>query len=223
MRHIMTRLDNSKAQLKKVNEVGTIKTRLIKALNDEPGVIKRKSFDEVPFVLASGDHSRKFYDMKLASLNPSILTAMNDYIVRGNFFELFEIKDDDETKVGQIMFDSVAAIAIGGIPLGTMLSYFLSLSLIIVRTTKFDIDNQSNSHITGTGKNVIGNCNDKRILLIEDVITTGTSIIGAVKNIRKEGGLCDHCIVILDREEGGIERCREYGIDVIALIKASEL
>ena len=61
------------------------------------------------------------------------------------------------------------------------------------------------------------------ILLIDDLITTGGSIIKAAKAIAAEGGVIEHVVVLIDREEGGAKRLLENGIKLHAIFKVHEI
>ena len=61
-----------------------------------------------------------------------------------------------------------------------------------------------------------------RILLLDDLVTTGKSLITTAKAIRAEGGVVNDAVVLLDREEGGMERLEKEGLKLHALMKASE-
>lgn len=163
-------------------------------------IIKIKKDDEELFILKSGKKSRLFIDIKEASLNPVILREIIPRI-SGLIIDL------------DIQFDVVASVAIGGIPIASVFSYVTYTPQIIVRSEKHD---------RGTQTQVIGNCKDKEILLIEDVATTGESIIKAVKAIRNAEGMCDKCIVVVDREEGAVENCAKENIELIFLLKKSD-
>jgi len=199
------------------------KLQLKKLLENEPGAIKRKKEGEEPFHFAFGGSGMTFYDMKLASLNPEILNLMMDAMMRDDDILNIIRTDYGDERPCLLNFNRIGALAVGGIPLATLLSYNISTPMIIVRSTKFDLENPSPIHETGTKKNVIGDCKGMSVLLIDDVATTGGSIISAVRNIRNEGGMCNVCIVILDREEGAREACEKYDIKVVSLLKASEL
>ena len=61
-----------------------------------------------------------------------------------------------------------------------------------------------------------------RILLIDDLATTGLSLKRAAKAIRAEGGVVTDAFVLLDREEGGKERLAENGINLHSVLGMSK-
>jgi orotate phosphoribosyltransferase len=62
-----------------------------------------------------------------------------------------------------------------------------------------------------------------RIVVAEDVITTGDSAARAIHAVRDAGGNVVGVLAVVDREEGGQERLGEEGVDVVSLFTASEL
>jgi orotate phosphoribosyltransferase len=62
-----------------------------------------------------------------------------------------------------------------------------------------------------------------RVLLIEDVTTTGGSVLRSVEIVRAAGGVVDRALVVLDREEGAVERLRAAGVRLDALVTFAEL
>ncbi len=75
------------------------------------------------------------------------------------------------------------------------------------------------------GKIRIGTLNmGEDILLIDDMISTGNTIIRVIKNLREEYGVeVNHVFIVLDREEGGMERLKEHGIKVERLVGIKEI
>ncbi len=61
-----------------------------------------------------------------------------------------------------------------------------------------------------------------KCLLIEDVCTSGGSILNAVRAIREASGTCKDVIVVVDREEGGNELCLQNGITIHPCLKKSD-
>ncbi len=168
----------------------------------EAGIVKIKSIDDELFTLKSGKKSRLFIDIKQASLDPTILKEIVNQIKNYNL-------DDFDFN----SFDVIASVAVGGVPIASVYSYIMCVPQIIVRTEKHD---------RGTKSQIIGDCEGKTCMLIEDVATSGGSIVNAVKTIREAGGICDTCIVIVSREEGAEELCKENNINLYPLLKKSD-
>ena len=61
-----------------------------------------------------------------------------------------------------------------------------------------------------------------RVLLVDDLATTGLSLKMAARAIRAEGGVVEDAFVLLDREEGARERLAEIGIDLHCVLGMSE-
>lgn len=62
-----------------------------------------------------------------------------------------------------------------------------------------------------------------RVFLLDDVLTTGGSLIQAVKAVREEAGVeVVGAMVIVDREEGGEENLRSEGLELVSLFKKSD-
>jgi len=178
----------------------------LKEMLIKENIVKIKNKDEEPFTLKSGKKSRLFIDVKEASLNPEILNTIKWEFLKIHGFEL-----DPQ---GLFMkYERIGSVAVGGIPVATIISYFSKVPQIIVRSEKHD---------RGTQSQIIGNCKDKRVLLIEDVATSGGSIINAVRVIRETGGICNDCIVVVDREEGAKEWCLQNDINLYPLLKKSD-
>lgn len=164
------------------------------------GIVKIRSKDEESFTLKSGKKSRLFIDIKEASLNPIILGEIADEIL-----VILNLR--------RLCPDKIASVAVGGVPIASVVSYILGMPQIIVRSEKHD---------RGTKSQIIGNCKGKHIVLIEDVATSGGSIISAVKAIREAGGVCNTCIVIVDRQEGAKRSCEENDIVLISVLTKSD-
>jgi orotate phosphoribosyltransferase len=59
------------------------------------------------------------------------------------------------------------------------------------------------------------------VLLIDDVITTGKNILTAAQTIRKEGGVVENALVLLDRQEKGMENLQKEGIELHSVTQIS--
>ncbi|HYY91331.1 MAG TPA: orotate phosphoribosyltransferase [Candidatus Dormibacteraeota bacterium] len=111
--------------------------------------------------------------------------------------------------------DKIGGIPTGGLPWASVLAYSLSKPLVYVRK-------EIKHH--GREKMVEGMLRPgDRVLLVDDVITTGHNILSALQILRAEGGVVDQALVLVDREEGGEEHLRKEGVNLHSVTRISEL
>ncbi len=134
------------------------------------------------FVLSSGKRSRVYVDVKVASTHPDILDMIASGIV-----ELLEGME----------FDKIACVELGGVPIAVATSLKLGKPLIIFRKEKKDY---------GLGGDRIGELKEgEKIVIVEDVITTGKSALSAARRVEESGGVVVAIVAVVDREESGRE------------------
>lgn len=148
------------------------------------------------FLLASGAKSSYYLDVKSALVNPSVLEAVGHEIAK------------------TASFDVVAGVAVGGVPIAVATSFASKKPYAIIRTGE-------KSH--GKGGQVIGNVAGKQVLLVEDVTTSGGSVIKGLEALRAEGALVDTVVTVVDREAGAADALAKRGIRLLALSRASEI
>jgi orotate phosphoribosyltransferase len=61
-----------------------------------------------------------------------------------------------------------------------------------------------------------------KVLLIDDLTTTGLTLKKAVDAVRAEGGIVTDAVVFLDREEGGKQTMEQNGINSTLCLKLVE-
>lgn len=167
---------------------------MLKELLKECGAIKFGKF-----VLTSGKESDYYVDIKIAALQPKILSAITE--------ELAENLTGEENKI--------ACIELGAVPLATALALKSSIPFVILRK-------EPREH--GTEKGLEGEIKSgEKIVVIEDVATTGNSILKVVRAVRERGALVKLAIVVVDREEGAAQLLKENNVELISLVKVSEL
>ena len=150
------------------------------------------------FVLTSGAVSDYYIDIKLASTNPEILKEIAK--------RMSKYADG---------YDVIAGMELGAVPLAVALSLETRIPFVIVRKEK-------KGH--GTGNLIEGaSVNRKKVLIVEDVTTSGGSVLKTIDILRRAGAVLDRVIVVVDRESGAEEKIRKSGLECVPLIKVSEI
>jgi orotate phosphoribosyltransferase len=109
--------------------------------------------------------------------------------------------------------EKIGGIPTGGLPWASVLAYALSKPLVYTRK---DIK------LHGREKTVEGILTPgDKVLLIDDVITTGKNILTALQSIRGEGGVVENALVLLDRQEGGEKHLSKEGVKLHSVAKIS--
>ncbi|AMD18468.1 orotate phosphoribosyltransferase [Methanobrevibacter sp. YE315] len=156
-------------------------------------------FLEGDFTLSSGKKSNYYINMKKAITEPEILSTISKLITE-------KIKDDE--------IDKVAGPALGAVPIATAVSLESGLPLLMIRKEKKGY---------GTSKLIEGELLEgDDVIVVEDVSTTGGSLLKAIKAIKDNGGNVKRAFVVVDREEGAIEEFKKEGIVLEPLISVSE-
>jgi orotate phosphoribosyltransferase len=152
------------------------------------------------FTLTSGKKTKYYIDIKKASTDPKTLKL---------------IARQAAIKIGDMDVSTVAGIELGSVPLATAVSMETELPLLIVRKATKGY---------GTKSRFVGDIKPKdKILMLEDVTTTGGSVIDAIKIVREAGASVKHIISVVDREEGAKEKMKEAGAELFPLVSASDL
>ena len=167
-----------------------------------------KSFKYTPepsFKLVSGRLSSFYVNCK-----PTILTPRGMYLVGHLMFEA--IKDLKPGGVGGLTF--------GADPIA-MATAFAS-GLMGMPINAFSIRKTKKDH--GIAQWVEGDlAPGARVVVIDDVATTGGSTIKAIERARDNGLDVVRAVVLVDRQEGGLENIRRHVSDARALITRDEL
>lgn len=110
----------------------------------------------------------------------------------------------------------VAGPVLGAIPLVTALSLATRLPMLIVRVEK--------PKDYGTSKQIEGTLEaGEKVVLVEDVVTTGGAALAAVETLRQAGAEVLQVLVVVDREQGGAAAFAAAGVPYQALFTKSEL
>ena len=151
------------------------------------------------FLLRSGKISNEYFDKYQFESKPELLNEIA--------LKMKDLLPDN--------FDFIAGLEVGGIPLATAISLNTGIPLIIVRK-------KSKEH--GTRKFAEGGeIKGKRLVIIEDVVTSGGQVVLSVKDLREAGAVIDTALCVIDRESGGKEALAENDIYLKELLTMSEI
>lgn len=152
------------------------------------------------FTLKSGIESPFYVDLRPLASDPKILKKLANYLL-----EMLPLDN----------FDIICGVPYAALPMATAMSLESYIPLIIKRK-------EAKSY--GTKKLIEGiyekgqNC-----LLVEDVITSGKSLVETIDEVENEGIKVSDIVVVLDREQGGKEKLEEKGYKVHSLFNISEV
>ena len=145
------------------------------------------------FTLSSGKQSTYYIDIRLLPSYPhqyrKIIKNLQNLI---------------SEQIGLEKFDSLASVPTGGLVIASSLAIEIVKPLIYVRKSQKE---------HGTSKLVEGKTTDgMEILMIDDVATTGESVINALKILKEEGMNVNHAYVIINRKEGADKLLESEGV-----------
>jgi orotate phosphoribosyltransferase len=174
------------------------------------GLIRKLSYREGRFKLASGKESSFYVDIKNVALHP------HGAKVIGNL--TWQVLEHE----GGASIDAVGGPTLGADPISTAVSL---AALDRGRTVPaFIIRKEPKSH--GTSQWIEGRENLKagaECLVLEDVVTTGGSSIKSIEKLRAEGFHVSTLVAVLDRNEGAGEALRAVGVKLVALTHIDEI
>lgn len=156
------------------------------------------------FTLASGQKSNFYIDIKKASTDPKTLRIIADYIAR----VIPTVTDKTKPAI-------IGGVELGGVPIATAVSLSTGFPLLIIRKEQKEY---------GTKSRYVGQLDkDKEIILMEDVTTSGGSVKKAIIALQEDGAKISKVITIVDRESGASDSLKEIGVELIPLVRSSEL
>jgi orotate phosphoribosyltransferase len=156
------------------------------------------------FKLSTGKASPYYVDLRVVPSFPDAFREMCDFYA-----------ETITNQIGLKSFDRIAAVPITGIPFASQIAYNLKKPFLYVR---------KGVKLQGRERRVEGILfSGDRVLLVDDLVTTGLTLKKASEAIRAEGGVVTQAVAFLDREEGGKEKLAETGIKLYSLLKISEI
>lgn len=150
-------------------------------------LIRERAYREGEVTLASGQKSNFYVDGKMFEVSPE-----GAYLVGEVIYE----------RIAQLDIDAVGGLAVGAVPMVTSIAiscwhHGKSLEGFFVRES-------AKSH--GTMKTIEGKLPEKaRVLMVDDVVTTGGSIFKAIEAAESRGATVVLVLAIVDRDAGAAE------------------
>lgn len=170
-------------------------------------LLVERSYIEGDFVLASGRRSPFYFDCKLTTCFAEAMPLIGDA-----FLEAFARTGTRPRCVG--------GLTSGADPIANAIAH---RSLEKERPVDmFVVRKDQKTH--GTRKWIEG-CADSPVAIVDDVVTSGGSVIQAIEHCREEGLEIIHVAVLVDREEGGLENIQAAvpHVPVTAIFRKSQL
>jgi orotate phosphoribosyltransferase len=171
-------------------------------------IIIERSFkysEDPPFTLASGKKSNYYFNCKPTTLDPEGMNLIGEII-----FDM--LKNDDITAAG--------GLTLGADPIANAVSVISFQKEKPIKS--FIVRKDAKEH--GTKSAVEGNVlRGEKVVIIDDVITTGASTITAIDQAQKAGLIVAKVIALIDREEGGRENILRYIKDVDAVFTRTQI
>ena len=156
------------------------------------------------FTLASGKSSSYYVDLRLVPSYPHEFRMMIKYLEN-------QITED----IGLENFESIVSVPTGGLIIGSALAIETVKPLIYVRSKPKDY---------GTSKSVEGKIHDgMKVVMIDDVATTGGSVVNAIKSLTEVNVPVKDAYVIVDRMEGADKALAELGVKMHSILNILQI
>ncbi len=156
------------------------------------------------FTLTSGKMSPYYIDLRVLPSFPETfdtVTGIYESTVRN--------------EIGIDNFERIVGLPTAGIPYGAVLAFRTKKPFLYVRK-------EAKTH--GRERRVEGLLSPgDRVLVVDDLITTGKSTLEAIDAVRCEGGVVNDAVVLIDREEGGPDALKATSVELHAFLKITEV
>jgi orotate phosphoribosyltransferase len=151
------------------------------------------------FVLRSGAVSNEYFDKYRFESDPVLLRAIAEALA----------------PLVPAGTDGLAGLELGGVPLATMVSQVTGLPAFFVR---------KEAKTYGTCQLAEGGDLDGlRLLVVEDVVTSGGQVVTSCGDLRDRGAKVEHALCVIDRESGGPANLAAIGVELHPLYTMQEL
>lgn len=150
------------------------------------------------FQLKSGKESNIYFDIRNIISYPEVIIQLTDLL-----------------KDKMVQVDRICGVPYGALSMATALSLETKIPQILKRK-------EAKSY--GGKKLIDGNFKSgDKVLLIEDVVTSGLSLIETINELENVGLVVEKILVVLDRQEGGLDLLKQKGYIVESILTKEEL
>ena len=156
------------------------------------------------FTLASGKKSSYYVDLRLVPSYPHQFRKMVKYL-----------QNEIIKEIGLDKFDAIVSVPTGGLVIASALAIETVKPLIYVRSKPKDY---------GTSKSVEGKIKEgMKVVMIDDVATTGGSVVNGIKSLKEEKIKVDDAYVIVNRMEGADYALKEEGVTLHSITNVMQI
>jgi len=149
------------------------------------------------FLLQSGERTPLYVNLRKIVSHPSLLMSIAHAMLR-------------KIKEAGVQYDLLVGVPMTALPIATMMSVLDNCGMIMRRKHAKD---------HGTGKLLEGNYSPgQRVLIVEDVVASGASVIETIITLRREGLVVNDVVLVLERQPYGIKTLTDLGIKVHSLV-----
>ena len=169
-------------------------------------LVRERSLKFGDFILASGKKAKYYLDGKQTTLDSKGATLVGEGIL--------ELLLQDEA-----LPDAVGGMSIGADPICAAVLTIAGVRGLALKG--FLVRKESKGH--GTNKFIEGPVSEgDRVVVVEDVVTTGGSSLKAIEKLEEAGIKVDGVIAVVDRMEGGAQAFEERGYSFRSLLKITD-
>lgn len=156
------------------------------------------------FTLASGKKSSYYVDLRLVPSYPHQFRKMVKYL-----------QNEIIKEIGLDKFDAIVSVPTGGLVIASALAIETVKPLIYVRSKPKDY---------GTSKSVEGKIQEgMKVVMIDDVATTGGSVVNGIKSLKEEKIKVEDAYVIVNRMEGAGEALEKEGVTLHSITNVMQI
>ena len=164
--------------------------------------LREHAYLEGDFVLRSGRRSRYYLDKYRFETRPDLLRALGERLAA-------QVREHAPEAT------RIAGPELGAVALAAAASLASRLPFLIVRGEAKDY---------GTANRLEGAFEPgERVVLVEDVVTSGGAAADAVRAVRQAALECRTAICVIDREEGGVDSLARLGVRLHPLFRAADV